>query len=856
MIRLPIDERIPEIVSTAKRVPNLLIEAPPGAGKTTRVPRALLENHLTEGEILVLQPRRLATRLAAARVAEELGEPLGRTIGYQVRFENVSGPQTRLRFVTEGVLERRLVSDPILNGVGVVVLDEFHERNIAGDVCLALLRRLQLGPRPDLKIFVMSATLDVDPVAAYLGRCPVLRSSGKPFDVEIEHLAAADPRHLEQQVLAAIKRVFAAQKPGHILVFLPGAGEIRRAGEACEEFARAHDWVIRPLHGELPASEQDLAVNPSKKRKLILSTNVAETSVTIEGVGCVIDAGLARIASHSPWSGLPTLRVEKISKASAIQRTGRAGRTQSGSCLRLYTQQDFLSRPDFEVPEIRRADLADTLLALRTIGVADLSEFEFFESPPRAAMDAAELLLRRLGATDSAGAITAIGRAMAHLPLHPRQSRLVVEAQARGVAADGALVAAIVGERDIRLETRTSLAGRGARPGHQISSGPSDLLEAVGRFRDAERAGFAPARLRELGLEPGAVRAVERVQRQISRLIRSTGARPNRPELVDEALLISILAGYPDRVAKRRGEHSSELLLFEGGTATLADTSVVHEPDLLLAIDAEQRKGAGAAKVWVRVASKLEPEWLLAIAPNELVDVDELQWNPQADQVDRVQKLSYGSIILEEKRTNALPSERVAFIVAEAARAAHIDRFVDPEALEEWAGRTELLRRSFPEARFPELTVDLLRSLLGAVSPEARGLADLAHPRLLNTFAASFTPEQARLWRTMAPERIALPSGRQLQVHYGRSKPPWVESRLQDFFGMAKGPTVLGGRLPLVIHLLAPNERAVQITDDLAGFWNRHYPAIRRELSRKYPRHAWPEDPLTSAPPPQRGRRS
>jgi ATP-dependent helicase HrpB len=855
MMHLPIDERIPEIVATAKQVPNLLLEAPPGAGKTTRVPRALLEHRLTDGQILVLQPRRLATRLAAQRVAEELGEPLGRTIGYQVRFENVSSAQTRLWFVTEGVLERRLVSDPLLKGVGSVVLDEFHERNIAGDVCLALLRRLQLGPRPDLKIIVMSATLDVDPVAAYLDGCPVLRSSGKPFDVEIEHLAAADPRHLEQQVLAALKRVLAAQNPGHILVFLPGAGEIRRASEACEDFTRAHDWVIRPLHGELPASEQDLAVNPSKKRKLILSTNVAETSVTIEGIGCVIDSGLARIASHSPWSGLPTLRVEKISKAAAIQRTGRAGRTQAGSCLRLYTQQDFLSRPDFEVPEIRRADLADTLLALRAIGIADLSQFKFFEPPSRSAVDAAELLLRRLGAIDSAGTITAIGREMAHLPLHPRQSRLVVEAQARGVAPEGALLAAIVGERDMRLETR-SAAKSGARPSHQIVSGPSDLLEAMERFREAQRTGFAGARLRELGLEPAAVRAVDRVQGQIGRLIRSTGARPNRPEQVDEALLISVLAGYPDRVAKRRGEHSRELLLFEGGTATLSDASVVHEPELMLAIDAEQRKGAGAPKVWVRVASKLEPEWLLEIAPNELVDVDELQWNPQADQVDRVQKLSYGSIILEEKRTPALPSERVALIVTEAARAAPIDRFVDPEALEEWAGRAELLRRSFPEAGFPELSLDLLRSLLGAASTETRSFADLAHPRLLDAFAASFTPDQARLWRTTAPERIALPSGRQLKVHYGRSKPPWVESRLQDFFGMAKGPTVLGGRVPLVIHLLAPNQRAVQITDDLAGFWSRHYPAIRRELSRKYPRHAWPDDPLTSAPPAQRGRRS
>jgi ATP-dependent helicase HrpB len=847
---LPIDERIAEIVSTARQTPNLLLEAPPGAGKTTRVPRALWEHSVSGGEIIVLQPRRLATRLAAHRVAAELGEPLGQTVGYQVRFEEIASEKTRLRFVTEGVLQRRLLSDPLLEGIGAVVLDEFHERNIAGDVCLALLRRLQLGPRPDLKIIVMSATLDADPVAAYLGHCPTLRSPGRPFEVEVEYLAATDPRPLEQQILAAVKRLFAAARSGHILVFLPGAAEIRKAAEACEDFTRAHDWLIRPLHGDLPASEQDLAVSRSSQRKLIFSTNVAETSVTIEGIGCVIDSGVARVASHSPWSGLPSLSIQKISKASATQRAGRAGRTQAGCCLRLYTRQDFGSRPDFEIPEIRRVDLADTILALRAMGIVDLSVFQFFESPPRAAVDAAEVLLRRLGAVDSMGRITPIGKQMAHLPLHPRQSRLVVEAAARGAAGDGALLAAIVGERDIRLETRSSLSS-GARPGRHVVSGPSDLLDAMERFREVERARFDPARLRELGLEPAATRNVERVQRQISRIVRSARARPARREDEDEALLISTLAGYPDRVAKRRSQHSRELQLSEGGTAIISESSVVHEPELLVAIDAEERKAAGPAKVLVRMASKVEPEWLLEIAPDQIADADELQWNQQTEQVERVQKVTYGELVLEEKRIPAPPSERVAAMLAEAARAAPIDRFADPETLEHWAGRAELLRRSFPDAAFAEPSLDFLRSLLGEVAVGRRSFAELAHPKLLEAFAVRFTPEQERLWRTMTPERISLPSGRQLKVHYARNKPPWVESRLQDFFGMAKGPTVSGGRIPLVIHLLAPNHRAVQVTNDLAGFWDRHYPAIRRELSRKYPRHAWPQDPLQSAPPPR-----
>ncbi|HYX92226.1 MAG TPA: helicase-related protein, partial [Myxococcaceae bacterium] len=396
---LPIDALLPEIVSALSASRALVLEAPPGAGKTTRVPRALLEAGIGDGkEILVLQPRRLPTRLAAQRVAEEMGEPLGERVGYQMRFEDVSGPRTRLRFVTEGVLGRRLLSDPELRGVGVVVLDEFHERHLASDVSLAMLKRLRETSRPDLRIAVMSATLEADPIAEYLGGCPILRSEGRRFHVEIEHLPQVDERPLEQQVLAALKRLVAGGLDGHVLVFLPGAAEIRRSREAVEELAQRHGLDVHALHGDLPAAEQDRAVRPSRARKLILSTNVAETSVTIEGVAAVIDSGLARLASHSPWSGLPALRVARVSKASAIQRAGRAGRTREGACLRLYTRHDFETRPEHETPEIRRLDLAETVLALRASGVDDLERFPFFEPPPVAALAAADQLLERLGA--------------------------------------------------------------------------------------------------------------------------------------------------------------------------------------------------------------------------------------------------------------------------------------------------------------------------------------------------------------------------------------------------------------------------------------------------------------------------
>jgi ATP-dependent helicase HrpB len=848
-VALPIDPLLPEIVATLRGARSLVLEAPPGAGKTTRVPRALLKEGLSQGkEIIVLQPRRLPTRLAAQRVSEELGERVGETVGYQVRFEDVRGPKTRLSFVTEGVLGRRLLSDPQLRDVGIVVLDEFHERHLSADVSLAMLRRLQEGARPDLKLVVMSATLDAEPIRAYLGGCPRLRSEGRRFDVTLEYLPTADERHLDAQVLSAIKRVFTAGLDGDVLVFLPGANEIRRARDACAEFAERHGVDVLPLHGDLPPAEQDRAVRRSSRRKIILSTNVAETSVTIDGVAVVIDSGLARVASHSPWSGLPTLKLSKISRASATQRAGRAGRTRAGHCLRLYTQHDFDGRPEQDAPEIRRVDLAETVLALRASGVHDLASFPFFEPPPAAALEAAETLLRRLGAVDPAGRVTEIGQRLLRFPVHPRQARIIVEGESLGVGADAALLAALMGERDIRREARANLSGPGRSSA--IVSGPSDLLELLERFREAERADFASGRLHSLSLEHGAVQAVDRVQRQLRRAVKDKGSRPQSPEAREQALMLSALAGYPDRVAKRRRPRAPEILLFGGGTATLSELSVVQDAELMVAVDAEERPGRGAV---VRLASAVEPEWLLDLYPDALEELDALQWNADARRVERITRLAYGNLVLEETRTPAPPSEETAKVLVEAALAAGPERFTDPEALTQWRTRVALLAEAFPQAGFPTVDNTFLRDSLASLCSGARSFADLEGVSLLDALNARLTGEQARLLSNHAPERVTLPGGRAVKVHYEPGKPPWVESRLQDFFGMAQGPSVGAGRVPLVLHLLAPNMRAVQVTTDLAGFWERHYPAIRKELCRKYPRHSWPEDPRHAQPPAPRG---
>ncbi|MHB8875840.1 MAG: ATP-dependent helicase HrpB, partial [Myxococcaceae bacterium] len=769
-----------------------------------------------------------------------------------VRFEDLSGPATRLFFVTEGVLGRRLLADPTLKGVAAVVLDEFHERHLAGDLALAMLRRLQLSSRPDLKLVVMSATLDAEPIAAYLGACPRLRSEGRRFEVAIEHLPLADDRHLDEQVLAAVKRLTAAGVDGDLLVFLPGAAEIRRAREACEDFAGRHGFELHVLHGDLPNADQDRAVRPGKRRKIILSTNVAETSVTIEGVAAVIDSGLARVASHSPWSGLPSLKLAKVSKASAIQRAGRAGRTREGTCVRLYTRSDFEARPEHETPEILRVDLAETALALRAGGVKDLRGFPFFEAPPPSALEAADELLRRLGAVDPDGAVTDIGRRLLRFPLHPRQARLIVEAERRGVAGEGATLAAMLGERDLRLEARANFRSGGAAA--RALSGPSDLLEMLERFEQAEDARFDKGRLNGLGLEAGATLAVDRVRRQLVRQVDRSRQRPGTAEAVEDALCLSVLAGYPDRVAKRKSQNSPELLLFGGGSATLSETSVVHTPELMVAVDAEERPRSPGrpSGVLVRLASKVDAEWLLELGAGSLQEVDGLEWNAGAKRVDRVTRLSYGALTLEETRAPAPPGEATSKVLAEAAISAGVERFVRPEDLEQWSARLELLAGAFPEAGFAKLDSAGLREALAAHCAGLRSFAELEESSLLGALSSRLSPEQSKLLATMLPESVALPGGRKVKVHYERGKPPWVESRLQDFFGMARGPSVCGGRVSLVLHLLAPNQRAVQVTTDLAGFWERHYAGIRKELARKYPRHPWPDDPLHAQPPPPR----
>ena len=860
MLPLPVDDILPDIVLALRRAGSVVIEAPPGAGKTTRVPRAILEAGLAgDGEVLVLEPRRLAARMAARRVAEEMGERPGETVGWQVRFEEVAGPRTRIRYVTEGLLTRRLVAAPGLPGVGAVVLDEFHERHLQGDLALSLLQRLQRTTRPELKLAVMSATLDAAPAARFLD-APSVRSEGRLFDVAVEHLSPADAARddrLEDRVASTVRRVLGESPSGDVLVFLPGMAEIRRAAGACAPLTSRLGIDVLPLHGDLSPEEQDRAVRPGPRRKVILSTNVAESSVTIEGVTVVIDSGLARVASHSPWSGLPRLEVRRVSRASAAQRAGRAGRTAPGRCLRLFTRHDLDTRPEFDLPEILREDLSETLLAVASLGVDDL---RWLDAPPEAAAAAARELLRDLGALDGAGKITATGRRLLRFPLHPRLARLMVEAGDRGAGREGAVLAALLAERDIRERTA------GGRRGGPVT-GPSDLLELAHLFEQASASRFDPDRLRALGLSPGAVQAVERSRRQVSQLLGRTPASPRpRPEQIEEALLLATLAAYPDRVARRRAPGSPEVVLAAGGSARLDEGSVVREAPLVVAVDADERRdrrptGTGPAQgrggqVLVRIASAVTPEMILELLPDALRWEEELVWNEGAERVDAFERMRYRDLILEETRKPVPDPERAAALLADMAVARGARTFAEEGEVDGLLARIAFAARAAPESGFSAPTEEDVAGALREACSGRRSFADLRLAGLVPALLARIPPDRRALLERLAPERITIGAGRSVRVNYGRGEdPPWVESRLQDFFGAARGPSVGGGRVPLVLHLLAPNQRAVQVTTDLAGFWERHYPALRRELMRRYPRHAWPEDPRTARPPEPRGRR-
>jgi ATP-dependent helicase HrpB len=847
MQALPIDAILPDALRALAEGPRLVLEAPPGAGKTTRLPWAIASGApWCQGRVIVTEPRRIAAHLAARRVAEEQGLRLGGEVGYQVRFEDVTSASTRVVYVTEGVLLRRLALDPTLRGVACVILDELHERSLDADLCLALLERTQRTARTELRLVAMSATLEGAHVASYLGDCPRLRSEGRTYDIDLRHAPAPDDRPLEKQVRSAVREAI-QRDDGDTLVFLPGAAEIRRCQQALAE--GFPELEVVPLHGDLPIADQTKAVSPSVNRRVVLATNVAESSVTIPSVTTVIDSGLARVSRHSPWSGLTSLELEEISQARATQRAGRAGRVRAGVAVRLYTQGNFSARPRQDAPAIEREELSEAVLTLASLDLASgnlMGEgLRFLTTPPAAAVEAAVETLESLGALRG-GRITDLGRRLLDYPVHPRLARLIVEGERLDCFDDACLAAALLSDRDIRRESRMSLRGGGSGA---LTSADSDVEEMIDRFREAQDDRFERRAFDRLELDGGAVRRVERAYKQLARRRPRRGAAEEASAAGSSANPLGrcVLSAFSDRVAQRRGT-TPELLLCGGGTARLAETSVVHRAMLVVAVAADQPQGK-RGQALVRIASRIEPEWLLDGYADRLELEDTVTFDAATERVERISRMRFGRVVLDESRSRAEPGPEVAELLLRAARAKGLAVFDREDRLSSLGARVAVLAAQCPELAVPENLGDLSGRALELGAAQVSSLAELEGQDLAALVHSTLPAPLARALVEETPPRLRLPGGREVTIHYESGKGPWIESRLQDFFGMTKTPTICRGRLPLTIHLLAPNYRAVQVTTDLDGFWTRHYATIRKELMRRYPRHDWPEDGRTAKPP-------
>jgi ATP-dependent helicase HrpB len=828
---LPIDDVLPEITARLREAGAVVVRAPTGAGKTTRVPPAVWESGLAGGGLtLVLEPRRVAARAAARRMAHEHGSPLGDVFGYHVRFDRKAGPRTRVLVVTPGVLLRMLHDDPLLERVGAVVFDEFHERGIESDLALGMVRLVRQAVRPDLRVVVMSATIEAGPVAAYMGDCPTVASEGRTFPVEIRYRPRRAEVPLAEAVAAAVRQV-AAEADGDVLVFLPGLREIRHTADELEAFAADAGLAVLPLHGELPPEQQDRALQRLDRRKVVLATNVAETSVTVDGVTTVVDTGLARQMEFDLSVGMDRLRLVPISKASADQRAGRAGRTRPGVCVRLWDEPGHRARPDKTGPEIRRVDLAPAVLQLLTLGEADVTRFPWFEAPRPEAVEQSITLLTRFGAVAD-GRLTAIGEALARLPVHPRLGRLIVEGARLGHADRAALAAAVLAERD-PFTREFDGPPRAAPPT------PSDVLDRVEALEEFDRTGrldFPAGRLHR-----GGARFVLDVRDQLIRTVRAEGVSASCTAAdPDEAVMRAVFAAFPDRLARRRERGDRRAVLVGGRGVKLAPSSGVVEPDLFVCVDVE----AGGAESFVRLASEVSRDWL----PADRLDTrHEVEFDQQTERLIARKRTRFEDLVIDDTPGHVADEAQAARVLAEAA-AGNVSRVLPPDdsAAGLFLVRLRCLRGWMPELDLPAFDESQLKDLLPDLCRGARSITEVRSGPWLDAIRGRLTYQHLAVVEREAPERIAVPSGSRITLKYEAGRPPVLAARIQELFGLTDTPRVAAGRVKVLVHLLAPNYRPQQVTDDLASFWKNTYPLVRKELRGRYPKHDWPDDPLTA----------
>ncbi len=834
---LPIYELDEEIVSTLSGGNRLVLEAPTGSGKSTQVPQILLDGGiLGNGRCVILQPRRLAARMLAARVASERGVRLGGEVGYQIRLDNVSSRDTRLLFVTEGILLRQMLADPELRGVSAIVFDEFHERHLHGDISLARSLDLQETTRPDMKIIVMSATLDGAELASYLGNASFLKSEGRVHPVEILHLSH-EPREdpIWETATDAVAGHF-DDTPGNILVFMPGSYEIQRTIRELQARLGSR-CAILPLHGELPAAEQDKAVNRGGGRKIIVSTNVAETSLTIDGITLVVDSGLARIARHDANRGINTLFIEKISAASAAQRAGRAGRTAPGVCVRLWTERDHQRRPLRELPEIKRLDLAETILSLKAAGVGDLKTFRWIEPPDSAALDRAEFLLRDLGALDAEGAITGLGRRMLNFPLHPRYARMLLAAEELGSVRAASLIAAITQTRSMLLKVDKRIEEERMEI---FGGGTSDFLVLMRVFEWARSRDFRMNECRTLGIHSDSARQVGKLFDQFLDIAHAEALLIEDAPPTDEAVARCVLAGFADQVAVRKNPGTLVCDIVRGRRGLLARQSVADGSRFLVAAEIAEIEGRdGDARVLLSLATGIEEVWLREMFPADFTDRAEYFFDKSQNRVVVRRERVFRDLVLENRDRDAEPGPATSSCLADEVLAGNLRLNGWDDAVDQWIHRVNFLARLCPDQGLPILGDDERHHIILLVCDGATCYRDIKDAPVLPHAKSLLTHAQQQLVEKHAPERLELPSGRRAKITYSDTAEPFLAGRIQDFYGVDGELKIALGRHALTLHVLAPSHRPVQVTKNLQSFWSETYPQLKNQLQRQYPKHEW-----------------
>jgi ATP-dependent helicase HrpB len=818
----PVLSRLREVLRAGR---NVVLQAPPGAGKTTRVPLALLDQDwIQRRRIIMLEPRRLATRAAARRMATTLGESVGETVGYRMRMDSRVGAATRIEVVTDGILIRMLQDNPSLDGIGAVIFDEFHERGLDADLGLALAIEAQRYLREDLRLIVMSATLDGARVATLLGDAPVIASEGRSFPVETRYLARPAGERFEDRVVAGIRRAL-SDASGSLLVFLPGAGEIRRVERMLGESGLGPDIRIAPLYGELPQEAQDAALLPAPPgaRKIVLATSIAETSLTIEGIGIVVDGGLMRVPRFEPRSGLTRIETVKVSQASADQRRGRAGRLAAGVCYRLWSEAEHRLLPRFNAPEILAADLAPLALDLARWG-ADAADLAWLDPPPEAALTQARALLRDLGALDAAGRITPHGRAIAGFGLHPRLAHMILAGAALGAGALACDIAALLSLRDVVK----------ARPGAR----DADLRLRLELIRGES------GELHGLLVDRGLLRQVRQQAGEWRRRIRASAERGG----LDGAGLLLALA-YPDRVAQHRPGGGGQFRLSNGRGAILPPADPLATEDYLAVaeLDGDKRE----ARIFL--AAPLSLASIEEAFADRLENRDIVAWDAREEAVLARRHVRLGELILRDDALPNPPRAAITEALVAAIRAAGLSALPWRKEAAQFRARVMFLRRLAGEdAGWPDLGDEaLLAGLEEWLAPSLGGITRLAQLDRLDLGAilrSRLEWVQQRALDELAPSHLTVPSGSRVAIDYAADETPTLAVRLQEMFGAAATPRIAGGKVALRLHLLSPAGRPLQVTSDLAGFWATSYRAVRAEMRGRYPKHNWPEDPLAAVP--------